>query len=43
MELFGIDHTAVYGDFRSYIGTLSREELDRRTAGVLAVKSLFPK
>jgi hypothetical protein len=42
MELFGIDHTAVYGDFRSYIGTLSREELDRRTAGVLAAVTHNP-
>jgi hypothetical protein len=42
MELFGIDHTAVYLDFRSYVESLSREELDRRTSGVLAALTRDP-
>ena len=42
MELFGIDHAAVYSDFRSYVGSLSREELDRRTAGVLTALTRDP-
>ena len=35
MDLFGIDHVRVYADFRSYVGGLTREELDLGTAAVL--------
>jgi hypothetical protein len=42
MEMFGIDHTAVYLDFRSYIGSLSHDELDRRTKGVLSALTRDP-
>lgn len=43
MDLFGIDHARVYADFRAYIGSMSREELDLRTAGVLDALIADPK
>jgi hypothetical protein len=42
MDLFGIDHARVYGDFREYAGSMSREELDLRTAGVLDALTADP-
>ena len=42
MEVFGIDHKSLYNDFREYVGSLSREELDLRTAGVLAALTRDP-
>jgi hypothetical protein len=36
LEVFGVDHEAVYGDFEEYIGALDADELDRRTRDVTA-------
>lgn len=42
MDLFGIDHARLYSDFRGYISSMSREELDLRTAGVLDALTADP-
>jgi hypothetical protein len=42
MDLFGIDHARIYADFRAYVSSMSREELDRRTAGVLDALTADP-